>query len=179
MAFCTRCGKPTEDGSNFCAECKSVVNPAQVVNQPYAEQYAQQNFNQQVPPPPPPPQYQQPPYQQPYQQYQQPYPPYQQPYPPYQQPYPPYQQPAVPDAPSTGFAVLGFFFPLVGLILYLVWKDKTPLKAKSCGKGALIGFIVNTAVSIISYVVSYAFAYETMSAALDMYETIKIGFGLF
>jgi len=45
------------------------------------------------------------------------------------------------DAPSLGFAVLGFFIPLVGLILYLVWKDKTPQKAKSCGKGAIIGFV--------------------------------------
>jgi hypothetical protein len=46
------------------------------------------------------------------------------------------------DAPSGGFAVLCFFMPLVGLILYLVWKDEYPLKAKSCGKGALIGAIV-------------------------------------
>jgi hypothetical protein len=46
------------------------------------------------------------------------------------------------DAPSGGFAVLCFFIPLVGLILYLVWKDEYPLKAKSCGKGALIGVIV-------------------------------------
>jgi hypothetical protein len=46
------------------------------------------------------------------------------------------------DAPSVGFAVLCFFMPLVGLILYLVWKSEYPLKAKSCGKGALIGAIV-------------------------------------
>ena len=149
MAFCTRCGKPTEDGSNFCTECKSVVNPAQVVNQPYAEQYAQQNFNQQVPPPPPPPQYQQPPvYQQPpYQQYQQP--PYQQPYP----LYPQYQQPAVPDAPNAGFALIGFFVPIVGLILYLIWKDTYPLRAKSCGKGALISCIVSIVTFVLQVIV--------------------------
>lgn len=45
------------------------------------------------------------------------------------------------DAPNSGFAVLSFLFPLIGLILYLVWKDEYPLKAKSCGKGALIGVI--------------------------------------
>ncbi len=45
------------------------------------------------------------------------------------------------DAPSVGFAVLCFFLPILGLILYLVWKDEYPLKAKSCGKGALIGVI--------------------------------------
>lgn len=45
------------------------------------------------------------------------------------------------DAPSAGFAVLSFFFPVVGLILWLVWMNTSPLKAKSCGKGALIGVI--------------------------------------
>ena len=53
------------------------------------------------------------------------------------------------DAPSAGFSVLSFFIPLVGLILYLVWKDTYPLKAKGCGKWALIGFIVNICVSIL------------------------------
>ena len=53
------------------------------------------------------------------------------------------------DAPKTGFAVLGFFIPLVGLILYLVNKDTAPLKAKSAGKGALIGFCVSLVFSII------------------------------
>jgi hypothetical protein len=50
------------------------------------------------------------------------------------------------DAPNTGFAVLGFLFPLIGLILYLINKDTAPLKAKSAGKGALIG----VGVSIVS-----------------------------
>ena len=53
------------------------------------------------------------------------------------------------DAPNTGFAVLGFFIPLVGLILYLLNKDTAPLKAKSAGKGALIGFCVSLVFSII------------------------------
>ena len=56
---------------------------------------------------------------------------------------------AAEDAPNTGFAVLGFFIPLVGLILYLVNKDTHPQKAKSAGKGALIGFIVSIVFSII------------------------------
>jgi len=53
------------------------------------------------------------------------------------------------DAPSTGFAILGFFFPLIGLILYLVNKDNRPQKAKSAGKGALIGFIVSVVLGIV------------------------------
>ena len=39
----------------------------------------------------------------------------------------------------TGFVVLGFFFPLIALILYLVWKDTEPAKAMACGKGGLMG----------------------------------------
>jgi len=57
--------------------------------------------------------------------------------------------PAVNDESSFGYAVLGFFIPLVGLILYLMWKSTTPLRAKSAGKGALIGFIISTIFSII------------------------------
>lgn len=54
------------------------------------------------------------------------------------------------DAPSGGFAFLCFLFPLLGLILYLVWKDDYPQKAKSCGKGAIIGVIVSIVITIVS-----------------------------
>lgn len=73
---------------------------------------------------------------------------------------PTFQQPVYPqmgyvqDAPSGGMTALGFFFPIVGLILYLVWKDQTPLKAHSAGKGALIGVIVWTALSILLGILS-------------------------
>ena len=53
------------------------------------------------------------------------------------------------DAPCTWAAVLGFFIPLAGLIMYLMWKDQTPLKAKSAGKGALIGFVLGLVGSIL------------------------------
>lgn len=53
------------------------------------------------------------------------------------------------DSSSFGWALLGFCIPLVGLILYLVWKDNTPLKAKSAGKGALVSVILSVVVYII------------------------------
>lgn len=71
--------------------------------------------------------------------------------------YAPAQSSAVGDAPSGGFTALGFFIPLVGLILYLVWKDETPLRAKSAGKGALIGIITWTALSILLYIIYFLF----------------------
>lgn len=52
------------------------------------------------------------------------------------------------DTPSIGMAVLGFFFPVAGLILWLVWKKQYPLKSKSAGKGALIGAIVYVLLTI-------------------------------
>lgn len=63
-----------------------------------------------------------------------------------------------PDHSSGGFAVLGFFFPVVGLILYLVWKAQTPLKARSAGKGALIGVIVYVALVILLVILTMILA---------------------
>lgn len=53
------------------------------------------------------------------------------------------------DASSTGIAILSFFIPLAGLILYFVYKDTAPLKAKSARNGALIGICVSIVFAII------------------------------
>ncbi|MBR2926074.1 MAG: zinc-ribbon domain-containing protein [Clostridia bacterium] len=58
------------------------------------------------------------------------------------------------DAPNMGFVILGFFIPIVGLILWLMWRNDYPLKAKSCGKGALIGFVTNIAFTVL-YIILY------------------------
>ena len=55
------------------------------------------------------------------------------------------------DHSSCGFAILGFFIPIVGLILFLIYEGKNPKRAKSAGKGALIGFITEIVLSIIYY----------------------------
>lgn len=62
------------------------------------------------------------------------------------------------DAPSGGYAVLGFFIPIVGLILFLTWKDSFPLRARSAGKGALIGFIVGVILSIGAVIIPFIIA---------------------
>lgn len=62
--------------------------------------------------------------------------------------------PPVVDAPSGGFMALCFFFPVIGLILYLVWKDTLPMRAHSCGKGALIGVIVWFALGVVLGIIS-------------------------
>jgi len=44
-----------------------------------------------------------------------------------------------PDAPSALYMILGFLFPVVGVILYFLNEEKAPLRAKSAYKGAVIG----------------------------------------
>lgn len=56
-----------------------------------------------------------------------------------------------------------FLVPIVGLILYLMWKDTTPMKAKEAGKWALIGFVVGFVMSIIYYFVVVAAVASTFS----------------
>lgn len=47
------------------------------------------------------------------------------------------------DGPSLGWAFLGFIIPLiVGLILYLIWKDTKPNTASSIVKGIKWKFII-------------------------------------
>ncbi|MBQ8574558.1 MAG: zinc ribbon domain-containing protein [Clostridia bacterium] len=53
------------------------------------------------------------------------------------------------DKKSGGFAFLCFLFPVLGLVLYLVWKEDYPLKAKSCAKGGIIGFVSGIVFSVL------------------------------
>ena len=59
------------------------------------------------------------------------------------------------DSKSMGYAVLGFFLPVVGFILWLVWKDEYPLRASSCGKGALVSVILSVVSSLLYVVVVF------------------------
>ena len=50
---------------------------------------------------------------------------------------------------SFGWGVLGFFIPLVGLILYLVWMDNRKKDSKAAGLGAMIGAICYVVIPLI------------------------------
>lgn len=68
------------------------------------------------------------------------------------------------DESSIGFAILSFFVPLVGLILYLCWNSEKPKRAKSCAKGAIIGFVVSL---VLGFVVPLIF--------MLLFSTIMLG----
>ena len=62
------------------------------------------------------------------------------------------------DTGSFGWAVLGFFVPVVGLILWLVWMRTRPRNAKMSRNGFIIGlaFAVVATVTIVAIVVHAA-----------------------
>ena len=61
------------------------------------------------------------------------------------------------DQYGAGWLVLGLFFPLIGLILYLVWETQMPNRARALGKGALIGFCISVGLSVLITVVMVIF----------------------
>lgn len=62
------------------------------------------------------------------------------------------------DSLSLEFAIFGFFIPIVGLILFLIYEEKKPKRAKSAVKGALIGFITEIVLAIILVILYVVFA---------------------
>lgn len=75
------------------------------------------------------------------------------------------------DNSNFGFAVLGFFIPLVGLILFLVYESKKPKRAKSAAKGALIGFITEIVLVITLVILNIVFATSIVKSITDDLES--------
>ena len=57
---------------------------------------------------------------------------------------------------GAGWWWLGFFIPLAGLLVYMFCQDTEPARAKKAGKGALTGFILSIALTILLYVAYFA-----------------------
>lgn len=64
-----------------------------------------------------------------------------------------------PDEASGGLDALSFFFPVVGWVLWAIFKSDTPIKAKSCAKWAWIGFGVWVVINTIIYAVAFSSGY--------------------
>lgn len=57
--------------------------------------------------------------------------------------------------PGAGWWFLGFFVPIVGLILYLVWNKTEHAKARRVGFGALFGAIALVLITILGFVLMF------------------------
>lgn len=56
------------------------------------------------------------------------------------------------EGSTVGWGILGFFIPIAGFILWLIWKDEHPARAKSAGIGCLVSICLGV-VGVILYVV--------------------------
>lgn len=65
--------------------------------------------------------------------------------------------PQVTDNGGFGWGVLGCCVPIVGLILFLVWKDSKPKTAKAAGIGALVSVCLSILYYILVVVVGVGF----------------------
>ena len=71
-------------------------------------------------------------------------------------------QPATVDNGGFLWGLLGCCIPLVGLILFLVWKDTKPKTSKAAGIGALVGVVC----VIVFYIVIFMIG---VGSAASMY----------
>ena len=58
------------------------------------------------------------------------------------------------DSGSVWWGVLGFFFPLIGFILYLCWVRTSPKSANAAGAGALIFMILSIIATLVFAILS-------------------------
>ena len=54
-----------------------------------------------------------------------------------------------------GFFTSLFFTPLIGLILWLVWKDEAPMKAKQVGLGTLWSLLPVGIIIVVSFIIYF------------------------
>ncbi len=147
MKVCNNCGTQVPDDALFCLNCGARLDPAGENPQPEAEQAPPvQPAGNPVPPPPGPAA------------------------PPAYGAYPPpvYQQPPQNTPEDKGGCLWGglcFLFPIVGLILYLVWRQDKPNTARSCGIGAIVGVVFSFVMSIL-YTVFSIVILDQLSMAL-------------
>lgn len=61
--------------------------------------------------------------------------------------------PKVVDNGGFGWGLLGCCIPVVGLILFLVWKDNKPKTAKAAGIGALVSVVVYIVLYLLIFII--------------------------
>ena len=58
------------------------------------------------------------------------------------------------------WGLLGFFVPIVGLILFLIWKDQKPKTAKTAGIGALVNVIASFIFTFIYFIFIFVLTFS-------------------
>ena len=82
--------------------------------------------------------------------------------------------PQKPQKGGFGWALLGFFIPLAGLILFLCWKKKQPGKARSAGRGALIGFITSIVLTVLLAILGAVGLDSYLNSMFDQVNQVEV-----
>lgn len=78
---------------------------------------------------------------------------------------------------SVGFAILSYFVPIAGLIIYLTMKDSRPKTAKVSGKCAIASVVINVVISILVWVIIFfGLGAGLAGAASSMDDTSDTGY---
>lgn len=56
------------------------------------------------------------------------------------------------------YGLLGFFLPMVGLILGIIWYNEFPIKAKACLKGFIVATVLGFVFGFIAIILSFVMA---------------------
>lgn len=75
--------------------------------------------------------------------------------------------PIVEEKANVGLAVLSFFIPLAGLILFLVKRKEEPKTAKACGISALVSWLIGILLVVLIFVLSYMAVDKAIDTAKD------------
>ncbi len=60
-----------------------------------------------------------------------------------------------------GWGVLAFFFPFVGFILWLAWKDSNPEHSRSAGIGMLVAILLAIGMALLA-IAAYALGWAEL-----------------
>lgn len=72
------------------------------------------------------------------------------------------------DSGNGGWGLLGCCIPIVGLILWLVWKNEKPKTARVAGIGALVGVIIG----VLFYVLMFGIGIVGLSLTDELMDLI-------
>lgn len=57
---------------------------------------------------------------------------------------------------AIGYGIIGFLIPIVGLTLFIIYKDNYPKRSKTAGIGAIIGFALGLVGGLLYTIITFA-----------------------